>query len=82
MRLKLAMSESVTDQVCKDASSVSVVCDPGSEVGRVDDGDGLGLGIDLRDLGKWQGSTECWAPRESGFQIINPESRRGKGRPV
>ena len=51
--LKLAVSESVKDQVCKDVPSVSAICDPGAGMGRMDGGDGAGLGTDLRGFGKW-----------------------------
>ena len=53
MLLKLAVSESVKDQVCKDVPSVSAICDPGAGMGRMDGGDGAGLGTDLRGFGKW-----------------------------
>lgn len=53
MLLELAVSESVKDQVCKDVPSVSVICDPGAGMGRMDGGVGPGLGTDLTGLGKW-----------------------------
>ena len=49
-----AVVRSVTDQSCRDASSVPTICSPGLGMGRTHGGDGPGLGADLRGLGEWQ----------------------------
>lgn len=54
--------------------SVSFICDPGAGIGRMGSRGGQGLGIDLRGLGRCQGSEGGWATKEGSFQISNSGS--------
>ena len=49
------LAGSVTDQSCRDVSSVPTICSPGLGMNKTRGGDGPGLGPDLRRLGEWQG---------------------------